>query len=233
MLLMAKQPKIPPSYRPAELLNAFLDLMAFQKHMWDVARDVFLANPRQPRMRLTVQVTRADLMQLTAVNLFDYLEYATVLTVLMGVASFLDKVHMGTDQSKANLVLRRVVNDLAPPVGTPERLKIEADLARAEQLATPIFLTRDKLGAHHDLATNIGVMKHYRHGDAYPLRNATGAELEEIMECFTRITDAIVATAAPGRVWYAREIEVDRFFDTLLRGLTIPVAAGPTETAAS
>jgi hypothetical protein len=121
--------------------------------------------------------------------------------------------------SKANLVLRRVIDDLAPPDGTPERATIEKDYAEALALAHPILHARDKLGAHNDLLTNLQVAEHYLFNTCpYPVKNVTVGEIEEIMLRLIRITDEIVAKHRLGTQWYERKIEVKELFMRLYRG---------------
>jgi AbiU2 len=214
---MAKQSTTTPMiYDKDQLFEAYVSIMAFQRRLWETTFDVFLKNPPG---HIVNAMTRGDVLDIVAPNLFDVLTHACILTACSNIASLLDPRSSQKDPSKMNLVMRRVVDDLAPPIGTPERAAIEADLGRVDNLAKPILLSRNKIGAHNDLSMNLAIARHYAEATQYPLPVATVGDLEEIMDCLVRITDAIVGHFRPGQQWYKRDIEIDRFFDVLTKGI--------------
>jgi hypothetical protein len=210
---MAKEKGQSPTYDHGRLLDAYISLMEDLRQMWAATVEVF--NTDHDNLGA---VRRRDIINMVAPRLFDCFAQACNLTVLSGIAAMLDPPHSTGNLSKANLVLRRVIDDLAPPEGTPERAAIEKGYAEAIALARPILHARDKLGAHNDLLTNRQVTEHYLFNTAYPMKNVTVGEIDEIMLRLNRITDAIVAKHRPGTQWYEREIEVKEFFMRLYRG---------------
>jgi hypothetical protein len=184
--------------------------------MWDVTRDVFHTDTR----RLDL-MRRVDAMNVVAPRLFGILGRACELTVLSGIASFLDEIHFPNRPDRANLVLERVIEDLGPRVGTPERIRMEIDFKRAKALAKPILESRNKVGAHNDLILNLMVANHERTGTKYPLANATVGQIDKIMRRFIRITDGIVARHGTAKIiWGDEGIETQRLFEVLKRGLS-------------
>jgi hypothetical protein len=146
-------------------------------------------------------------------------------SLFAGIASLFDDLHFNTDPSKANLVLSRVIADLAPLHGTEVRKTIDREFTRATALARRIEFNRDKIGSHNDLVTNLQIEQHYRTGAPYPAKRITVRRILKIMASLNTITDAIVAHNRPSEpTWYDSDLQIERFFDILADG--IPRAKG-------
>jgi len=212
-----------PPVNPDLLYDSFLGVMRFERGMWELTFNVFLKNPMTD---LASNSIRGHLLQLTSPNLFSYLRQCCSLSVLTGVSSLLlDDVWFGRNETKPNLVLRRVIDELIPE-NTPERSQIEAELKEAVKLAKPLNESRNKLLAHNDLSWNLKVFGHDLTGAPYPGNLLTVCELEQIMSSLIRITNWIVSYRRPGSSWYWDEPEIDRFFETLSKGLKSSVKPG-------
>jgi hypothetical protein len=218
-----------PAVNPTELYESFLRIMRFERGLWEVTHELFLKNPSN---YFTAGVSKRDLLNLTARNVFWYLEHSCCLTVQMGISSLLlDEVYFDKKQTKANLVLRRVIDELVPE-GTPERQSIEPDYAKAISLAEGLNESRDKLLAHNDLEWNLAVMKHDWAGSPYPGNLLTVGDLEEIMGCLFRITDKIVSYRHPETNWHWEKLEIEQFFSILHKGRFPQPVAEPEKVTA-
>ena len=210
-------PQASASYDKGELFDAFISTMAFERSLWEVNCKVFLTNPRN---MFAPAFTRGDALHFAARNLFGVLAQACNIAMMAGIASFLDpKESQVRKQLMPNLVVERVIEDLGPPPYTPERAAIDKDLAEIKRIADPIRNSRNKVGAHRDLFTNIAISQHYLQGAPYPLKKITVGQVEDIMDRLFRITDAIVKHNRPGTIWYDTTIEIDNFFDVLSYGI--------------
>ena len=207
---------MPPAYSKARMFDAYISIVQFQFRAWQSTLELFLKNPMNIG---SLVMTRNDMMRLVAGELFDALYDASVLNVYSGLAGLLDKEYSLNDQSRANLVLRRVIDDIGPTLGTPERSAVENDFAMLKRLADPITQSRNKAGAHLDLMIAIAILDHHQKGAPYPLPLLNVGQLEQIMELLARITDAIVSNFSPRLQWRPKGINVDVLFDTLRRGL--------------
>ena len=208
---------------PDLLYESFLGIMRFERGLWETTLNVFLKNPTNTK---TSGLSRGNLIQQTARSLFSYLEQSCSITVLTGISSLLlDKVYYDKKQTKPNLVLRRVIDELIPN-GTAERSEIEIEYNKAAPLAARLNDPRDKLLAHNDLSWNLEVLEHDLKGTPYPGTPLNVGEVEQIMLSLVRITDLIVDYRRPGSSWYWDEPEIDRFFETLTKGLGFPTKLG-------
>jgi hypothetical protein len=204
------------------LFEAYLRIVAYQRRVWEACLEMFHKpageNPLSPRM------TRMDVMSIVAPDLFGALRDACVLAVNSGIACLLDPENSMKKPDKQNLVLSRVVRELGPPLGTPERSAVDADLAELQSLAEPVRVSRNKVGAHLDLSVALAILHHDEDDTGatpYPLTLVSVGQTERMMELLTRITDAVVAHFRRGYRWYEHQIaaEVDQLFSTLSLGL--------------
>lgn len=217
-----KSTKHTPPYDKYKLLDAYIRIVTFQRRVWEASVEMFhkpaAESPLAPRM------TRMQVMHIVAPDLFSVLRDVCVLTVDAGIACLLDPEISMNDPTKPNLVLSRVIADLAPPHGTPARAAVDAAYDELKKLADPIRTSRNKVGAHLDLRVALAILNHDDDPagmTSYPLKPVTVGELERMMELLTRITDEIVAHARPGRSWYEQPIsaDVNKLFSTLFRGV--------------
>src|SRR5205823_1948058 len=101
-------------------------------------------------------------------HLADAISTQLTISVYMGIAQLFDSPETFNDPKKANLVLRRVIDDLAPAAGTAERKSIEADYSAMEPTVKLIKKWRNVVGAHRSLTTILALVDYMKSGKTQP-----------------------------------------------------------------
>lgn len=190
---MPKQPLpkgTPVSYDKAKLFDTFLAYANILCRHWDALYNLYLI---PGRLKFWESFTP---------YLTDCINTAITASVYLDIAKLNDRVISQNHHGKANLVLRRVIEDLAPSVGTPERNAVEAEYARLLPTVEKLKEWRDKFGAHSDLLRALATLEHLTTGTppSNPIPFISLRELSEAVDCITRITDAIVLHRQPDLV---------------------------------
>jgi hypothetical protein len=122
-LRQKKQPRariILPPVDKGKLTVAFAGASQLLRRQWD-ALNLLFVDLNRPRGLCDLIPDLADAAA-TAFTVMVYLE----------IAKLHDPLESMGQPSKRNLVLRRVIDEIAPPTGTPERDKIEAEYMRIQ-----------------------------------------------------------------------------------------------------
>lgn len=194
----------PPVYDKQKMFDFFLASVAKLRRDWDALANLFMDAKRRAYLTKNVPV------------LGDCISTLLTVSVYMEIAQLFDPLMTFNDHRKSNLVLRRVIDDMAPPVGTAERTQIEADYMAMESTVKLIKEWRNVMGAHRNLITTIRLTDYVRsgHKQPHPLPHIPLMDVHHILECLVNITDAIVdhAGVASSSYDFAVVREVDLIF---------------------
>jgi hypothetical protein len=116
-----KPQTIPPPVDKVRLTLAFAGAVQVLRRQWDSLYFLFVAN--KDRRRALAHF---------APNLSDAAALAFTVMVYMDIAKLHDPVITMNQPNKRNLVLRRVIDEIAPPAGTAERVAIELEFAKIQ-----------------------------------------------------------------------------------------------------
>src|SRR5258708_7250308 len=119
---MAKAPKkgqasitTAPAYDKGKMFDFYRASVATIRRDWDAFSHFYLDGKRREYLNREVP------------TLADCVSTSLTVSIYMGLAQLFDPLMTFNQPSKSNLVLRRVIDDMAPPAGTPERAQIDAD----------------------------------------------------------------------------------------------------------
>ncbi len=156
-------------------------------------------------------------------NLEDRISTLLTVSVYMGIACLFDSPMTFNDPGKSNLILRRVIDDLAPPKGTPERARIEADHLAMKPTVKLIKDWRNVIGAHWSLPTTIALVDYIKsgHKQPHPLPHIPLMAVRDVLQCLVSTTDAITKQIEGGpSQWY--DFGVVREVNTLFAAAGVP-----------
>jgi hypothetical protein len=192
-----------PSHDKTKLLVAFTVAVDTIRGIWEVFDELFLVSQK-----------RSEVMRHFAQHTVSCVEGSLKTFLYMAIAQLNDPAETLNDPAKANLVLARVIDDLAPAPGTADRDAIDVDCATFRASAYPITKWRQKWGAHRDLLKALAVVDHLTAGAPHPLPEIPATTVKEAVNCLIRIAQALVNEHTPGKQWCvpsAAKREVEKF----------------------
>jgi hypothetical protein len=161
---------------------------------------------------------RREYLQSTLPALADCISTVLTTSVYMKLAQFFDPMETFNDYAKSNLVLRRVIDDIAPPAGTPERHQIEADYDAMEPTIKLIRQRRNSFDAHKSLATTLAIVDYIKSGSTlpHPMPRIPLGQVADTLTRLVNITDLMTAHVEGKQVsWYDKRViqEIKTIFD--------------------
>src|SRR5258706_11532254 len=147
MAKKAKAAKAVKSYSKTKLALGFFASAGMIRKQWDSFHHLFLANAQ-----------RTKAIDALAPELCDAINTALTVIVYQLLAQLNDPVISNNNPQRRNLVLRRVIDEIAPPAGTAQRKKIDADYQAMLTTLDKLKRWRNAVGAHKDLETAFGVI---------------------------------------------------------------------------
>lgn len=195
----------PAAYDKKKMFGFFWATVRNIRRDWDAVSCLF-GDPK-----------RREFLQKSFPAFADSIGTHLTISVYMGLAQLFDPPESFGDPNKRNLVLRRVIDDVAPPIGSPERTQIENDYKAMEPLVKRLKDWRNAVGAHRSLNTTLALMDYIEngHSTAHPLPHIPLMELHATLERLIGITDDLVKQVqGKFEPWYEPEVvrEVDRLF---------------------
>ena len=213
---MAKTSRGPKKTPPApvdatQLVLGFVSAVGVIRQSWETWHRLFMDDNR----------CRFDL-QANAPTLAETINLSLTITLYMLIAQLNDPEISMNDPHKRNLVLRRVLDSVAPPKGTLARDRIEAHYARMQPTLEKLKQWRNAVGAHKDLMTSLKIMEHLDNPTVTPNPLPFIPVMDVLMtvEGLVAITDEIVNHHLSGVEWYQGRVstEVQNVATLLRRG---------------
>jgi hypothetical protein len=203
-----------PVYDKRKMFNFFRAALIRMLTDWDVFRHLFLITDRN------------SYLQQHAPCLKDSVSTQLTIAVYMGIAQLFDPLATFNDPKHSNLVLRRVIDDLAPAAGTPERNEIEGHYRAMQPTVEKIRKWRNKIGAHRSLTIALELVEYIESGGAkpHPLPFIPIKEVTDVLHGLVRITD-ILTLHVDGQQfqWYDGAVipEIENLFAKLFASQAI------------
>jgi hypothetical protein len=197
-----------PAYDKQKMFVFYRASVADILRDWDTLSGVFLNHARAAYLKKHFPV------------LEDRMSLLFTTSVYMGVAQLFDPLTTFNDHTKSNLVLRRVIDDLAPPVGSSQRKQIDADYVAMQPTVQLIKEWRNVVGAHRSLATVMKIVDYIMSGHTHPhpLPRIPIGKLRDVVKRLISITDTI-NTHVEGQwsQWYEPALahEIDTIFELI------------------
>jgi hypothetical protein len=186
----------PPPVDKIKLAIAYVGAVDLLRRQWESLYYLFIGDQITHRWIKTAIPALADSVGLS-LTVMVYLE----------IAKLHDPATSMNRPDKRNLVLRRVIDELAPPTGTPARSRIEDEYLKLQPTAAKIKDWRNSVGAHKDLLMSLRVMDHLlNRSQPHPLPFIPLFELQSAVNSIFEITDLIVATYLPDMSWRDTEL---------------------------
>jgi hypothetical protein len=179
-----------------EMLLAFASSMQLMRRQWNALELLFVDS-----------VQRGKLYAF-APRLCDAIHTALTVTLYLEIVKLHDPLFSNNDVNKSNLVLRRVIDEVAPPVGSRERAAIESDYDKMQPTIKKLKDWRIGFGAHKDLVKSLQMQSHLNNRDREPnpIPRIVVKELRECVDGHIRITDCMISYYLPDFQWYDDQI---------------------------
>lgn len=171
----------PPVYDKRKMFNFFRAALIRMLTDWDAFRHLFLI------------IDRNSYLQQQVPHLKDSVSTQLTVAVYMAIAQLFDPLATFNDPKHSNLVLRRVIDDLAPARGTPERNEIEGHYKAMQPTVEKIRKWRNRIGAHRSLTIALELVEYIESGGAkpHPLPFIPIKEVTDVLLGLVRITDIL------------------------------------------
>jgi hypothetical protein len=171
----------PPVYDKRKMFNFYRAALIRMLTDWDAFRHLFLINDRNSYLKQH------------APRLKDSVSTQLTIAVYMGIAQLFDPLATFNNPKHSNLVLRRVIDDLAPPTGTLGRNEIESHYKAMQPTVEKIKNWRNKIGAHRSLTIALELVEYIESSGAkpHPLPFIPIKEVTEVLHGLVRITDIL------------------------------------------
>jgi len=191
---------VPAPYDKTKMAAAFAISVGHIRRQWDALHYLF-----------RVPATKQSLIKITPA-LSDIIATSLTVTVYILITQLYDPPISMKDPTKRNLVLQRVLDELAPAKGTPERAKIDAEFERVKPTFDKLKIWRNCVGAHKDLTTAIGIVDHILGARTNPIPRIPLADVEETVKWLISLKDVVAANHCPRLVLEVGDIsgEADR-----------------------